>query len=123
MNEQHFQPTSNQFSHQQTASQDRSQWASTNGGHPSTAAMNRVNGARYNQQGRIALGVGSGQLNARETQRLEGQEARTNQQIHSERQANGGRLTGQQRQQVRQEQRNTSRHIYNQKHDAQHAPR
>ncbi len=123
MNEQHFQPTTNQMSHQQTASQDRNQWASNNGGRPGTAAMNRVNGARYNQQGRIAQGVGSGQLNARETQRLEGQEARTNQQIHADRQANGGRLNGQERQQVRQEQNRTSRHIYNQKHDEQHAPR
>ena len=123
MHEQHFQPTANQFSHQQTASLDRNQWASTNGGRPGTAAMNRVNGSRYNQQGRIANGVASGQLNARETGRLEGQEARTNQQIHADRQANGGRLTQPERQQVRQQQRRTSGHIYNQKHDAQRAPR
>ena len=122
-NEQHFQATSNQISHQQTASQDRNQWASANGGRPQTTAMNRVNGARYNQQQRIANGVASGQLNARETGRLEGQQARTNQEIHNERQANGGTLTGQERQQVRQQQNRTSQHIENQKHDAQHAPR
>ncbi len=123
MNEQHFQPTSNQMQHQQTASQDRNQWASSNGGRPATIAMNRVKGARFNQQGRIAQGVASGQLNARETGRLENQEARTNQDIHEDRQANGGRLNQQERQQVRQQQRQTSQHIYNQKHDAQRSPR
>jgi hypothetical protein len=123
MNEQHFQPTANQFSHQQNASQDHSQWASSNGGHPTTTAMNSVNQSRFNQQGRIAQGVGSGQLNARETGRLENQEARTNQEVHTDRQANGGRLTQPERQQVKQQQRTTSQHIYNQKHDAQHAPR
>ncbi len=123
MSEQHFQPTSNQFQHQQMASQDRSQWATRNGGRPTTTAMNQVNGARFNQQGRIAQGVASGQLNARETGRLENQEARTNQEIHADRQANGGHLTQQERQQVRQQQRQMSEHIYNQKHDAQRAPR
>jgi hypothetical protein len=122
MNEQHFQPTSNQMEHQQTASQDRSQWASNNGGRPGAMTMNRVNGSRFNQQGRIAQGVASGQLNAREIGRLENQEARTNQEIHEDRQTNGGHLNQQERQQIRQQQRQTSRHIYNQKHDAQHAP-
>ena len=123
LNEQHFQPTASQMSQQQNASQDRGQWASTNGGRPATTAMNRVNGSRYNQQGRIAQGVASGELNARETGRLENQEARTNQEIHNDKQANGGHLSQQQRQQVRQQQKQTSRHIYNQKHDAQHAPK
>jgi hypothetical protein len=123
MNEQHFQPTGNQMQHQQTASRDHNQLASANGGRPGTTAMNSVNGARFNQQGRIAQGVASGQLNARETGRLENQEARTNQEIHSDRQANAGHLTTQEHQQVRQQQRQTSRHIRNQKHDAQHAPR
>jgi hypothetical protein len=123
MNEQHFQPTSNQLEHQQTGSQDCSQWASSNGGRPTTMAMNRVNGPRFNQQGRIAQGVASGQLNARETGRLENQKARTNQEIRADRQANGGHLNPQERQQIRRQQRQTSRHIYNQKHDAQHAPR
>ena len=122
-NEQHFQPTANQLSHQQTASQNRSQWASSNGGRPATTAMNTVNGRRYDQQGRIAQGAASGQLNARETQRLEGQQARTNQQVRADRQANGGRLTPQERGQINQRQNRESQHIYNQKHDAQHAPR
>ena len=123
MNEQHFQATSNQMSHQQNASQDRNQWASTNGGRPGTTAMNHVNGRRFDQQGRISQGVASGQLNARETGRLENQQARTNQEIHADRQANGGRLTQQQKQQVNRQQNRESNHIYNQKHDAQHAPR
>ena len=122
-NEQRVQPTATQLSHQQNASQDRGQLASANGGRPATTAMNRVNGRRYNQQGRIAQGVASGQLNARETQRLEGQQARTNQEIHSERQANGGRLTPQERGQVNRQQNRESQHINNQKHDEQRAPR
>ena len=37
--------------------------------------MDSVNGRRYNQQGRIANGVSSGQLTAGETKNLEGREA------------------------------------------------
>ncbi len=117
MREQHFQPTATQVSHQQMASQDRNQWASTNGGRPQTTAMNSVNGRRFNQQGRIAQGVASGQLNARQTQRLEGQEAHINQQVRADRQANDGRLTAQERQKVNREQNRESQRIERQKHD------
>jgi hypothetical protein len=51
MNENHVQPTPEQFSHNQVASTDRNQLASVNGGHPSTTAMNRVGGSGYNGQG------------------------------------------------------------------------
>jgi hypothetical protein len=44
--EQHFQPTANQMSHEQTAARDRTQLASVNNGHPGTPAMDRVNGGR-----------------------------------------------------------------------------
>ncbi len=123
MRETRFQPTANQLSHQQAASQDRNQLASANNGRPTTTAMNRVNGRRYNQQGRIANGVASGQLNARETQHLEGRQANLNQKIHTERQANGGTLSPQERGQVNRQQNRNNRRIYNQKHDAQRAPR
>lgn len=122
-NEQHYQATPNQMSHQQNAAQDRNQWASANGGHPGTTAMNSVNGRRFNEQGRIAQGAASGQLNARQTQRLEGQQVRNNQQIRADRQANGGRLTPQERGQVNRQQNKESHHIYNQKHDEQRGPR
>jgi len=52
MHEQHIQATSEQQTHQQTASRDRNQFASVNHGRPATVAMNRVGGSRFNQQGR-----------------------------------------------------------------------
>jgi hypothetical protein len=117
MNEQHFQPTANQLSHEQAGSHDRNQLASMNHGVPGTAAMDSVNGRRYNQQGRIANGVSSGQLTPGETKNLESRESRLNGQIHNDRAANGGRLTPQERQQVNGQQNNLSRSIYNDKHN------
>ena len=116
--EQHFQPTSNQFSHEQFAAKDRSQLASVNNGRPGTAAMDSVNGRRFNQQGRIANGVSSGQLTPRETKNLEGREAGLNKEIHNDRSANGGTLTPQERQQVNGQQNNLNKSIYNDKHNA-----
>ncbi|MDR3716291.1 MAG: hypothetical protein P4L51_26095 [Puia sp.] len=54
MNERHVQATAMQTSHQQTASHDRTQFASVNHGSPATAAMNRVGGSRFNPQGHPA---------------------------------------------------------------------
>src|SRR5215469_6831509 len=116
--EQHVQPTSNQLSHEQTARADRNQLASVNHGRPGNVAMDSVDGRRYNQQGRIAQGVRSGQLTAGETKNLEGREANLNREIHSDRAANGGTLTPQERQQVNRQQNNLSRSIYNDKHNA-----
>ena len=118
MNEQHFQPTANQLSHEQASSHDRNQLASMNHGVPGTAAMDSVNGRRYNQQGRIANGVSSGQLTPGETKNLESRESHLNGEIHNDRAANGGRLTPQERQQVNGQQNNLSRSIYNDKHNA-----
>lgn len=118
MHENHVQPTSNQLSHEQAAGQDRGQLASVNNGHPGTMAMDSVNGRRYNQQGRIANGVSSGQLTAGETKNLEGREAGLNNEIHNDRSANGGTLTPQERQQVNGQQNNLSKSIYNDKHNA-----
>jgi hypothetical protein len=116
--EQHFQPTSHQFSHEQTARADKNQLASVNHGRPANAAMDYVNGRRYNQQGRIANGVSSGQLTAGETKNLEGREAGLNKEIHNDRSANGGTLTPQERSQVNHQQNNLSKSIYNDKHNA-----
>jgi hypothetical protein len=51
MNEQHVEPTNAQLTHQQTAMNDKSQFASVNHGTPATTAMNRVHGARFAPQG------------------------------------------------------------------------
>jgi hypothetical protein len=116
--ENHFQATSNQVSHEHTAGQDRNQFASENHGHPGTMAMDSVNGRRFNQQGRIANGVSSGQLTAGETKNLEGREAKLNGEIHNDRATNGGKLTPQEHQLVNQQQNNLSKSIYNDKHNA-----
>jgi hypothetical protein len=116
--EQHFQPTSNQFSHEHNAGQDHNQFASENHGRPGTLAMDSVNGRRFNQQGRIANGVSSGRLTADETKKLEGRESRLNGEIHNERSANGGTLTPRERQQVNRQQNNLSRSVYDDKHNA-----
>ena len=93
------------------------QLASANGGRPGTAAMDSVNGRRFNQQGRIANGISSGQLTAGETKNLENREAGVNGEIHNDRAANGGTLTPQERQQVNHQQNNLSRSIYDDKHN------
>ena len=121
LREQHFEPTSMQLAHQQTASQDRTQLASFNHGRPTVAAMDSINGRRFNQQGRIANGIGSGQLTAGETRNLEHREANLNHEIRADRQANGGTLTPQERQQINRQQNSMSRSIYQDKHNAQTA--
>lgn len=115
--DQHFEPTANQLSHEHAAAEDRNQFASANHGRPTTAAMDSVNGRRFNQQGRIANGISSGQLNARETKNLEGREAHLNSEVRNDRAANGGRLTPQERQQVNRQQNNLSHSIYDDKHN------
>ncbi len=52
--EQHVQPTNDQINHQQVAGKDRNQFASANNGRPATAAMNKVDGNRFNTEGRRA---------------------------------------------------------------------
>ena len=51
MHEQHVQPTSQQLSHEHTASQDKSQFAKVNNGKPAAVAMNRVGGSRFTSAG------------------------------------------------------------------------
>ena len=116
LHEQHFQPTGNQTAHEQAARADRNQFASVNHGTPGVTAMNHVNGRAFNQQGRIAQGIGSGKLTARQGEHLEGREANIHQEVHQDRQANGGHLTPQEHQQVSRQQNNASKAIAKDKH-------
>ena len=116
--EQHVNATPSQMQHQNGFAQDRGALASANGGHPQTLAMNQVNGRRFDQQGRIAQGVASGQMTAGETKNVESREANLNGTIRNDRAANGGTLTPQERQNVNQRQNNISNSIYNDKHNA-----
>jgi WXXGXW repeat (2 copies) len=117
MHEQHFQPTSNQLAHEHTAGQDRNQLASNNHGRPGTAAMDSVNGRAYNQQGRIAQGVRSGQLTPHETANLEHRESNINHEVAADRRANGGKLTPAEHKQVARQQNQASKKIYQDKHN------
>lgn len=86
-----------------------------NAAHP-VYGNNKVDQRRENQQDRIAQGVRSGSLNAGQTAKLEGQEAKINQQVRTDRAANGGKLTPGEKKQVNKEQNVASRRIYNNKH-------
>ena len=98
--ESHVQPTSEQMTHEHSASADRSNFASENHGKPANAAMSRVGERANNQQDRIANGVRSGQLTAGETKNLESREANINHEVKDDRAANGDPLPS--RRQVRQ---------------------
>jgi hypothetical protein len=117
MHEQHVQPTSEQFSHEHAASQDRNQWQSNNHGQPKTVAMDSVNGRRFDQQGRIANGVRSGQLTPHETAHLENGESKINHEVATDRKDNGGHLTAQEHKQVNHQQNQESKQIYADKHN------
>lgn len=86
----------------------------------SLAIAAEVDRREVRQQERIGEGVQSGQLTPRETVRLEGQEARIQNEIARDRAANGGTLTAAERRSIDRQQNRVSRHIYAQKHDAQH---
>ena len=83
------------------------------------AEAGTISNRQSRQQQRIARGVSSGQLTARETTRLEGREAHLNREIGAMRSANGGSLTPGERTLVQRQQNSISRGIYRQKHDPQ----
>ena len=89
---------------------------------PAVAGPGHIAKRKENQQQRIAQGVGSGQLTAGETARLERKEAGLNREIRGMRQVNGGTLTPQERALVNHQQNHLSRDIYRQKHDSQTRP-
>jgi hypothetical protein len=72
------------------------------------------------QQERIGQGVQSGELTAKETQRLEREQGK----IEADRQKalEDGKMTKKERARLHQEQDRASRHIYKQKHDGQKQP-
>ena len=79
---------------------------------------NEVGQRRQDQQDRIANGIRSGQLTARETSNLENKEQGVNHEVAGMRQANGGKLTGADKTAVNQQQNHLSKQIYNKKHNA-----
>ncbi len=80
-------------------------------------ATPRVSKRQVNQQERIAQGVNSGELTARETTHLEGREEKIQQDKQTAK--SDGTVTPQERAQLNREENRTSRAIYRQKHDAQ----
>lgn len=82
-------------------------------------ATPRVDQREANQEARIQNGVASGQLNAKETYRLEKQQARINQ-TEADAKADGT-VTKQERRKLHRMQDRASANIHNQKHDAQTA--
>jgi len=89
---------------------------------PSSAEAGRIKKRAENQQDRIAQGVKSGALTARETARLERKEARLNHEVRDMREDNGGTLTKKDRAIVNHQQNVLSRDIFRQKHDGQTQP-
>jgi hypothetical protein len=77
-----------------------------------------VSKRRENQQDRIANGVQSGQLTARETANLENKEHNLNKEIGADRKANGGNLTNNEKAQINKQQNGLSNQIYQDKHNA-----
>jgi hypothetical protein len=78
----------------------------------------KVAARKERQQQRIASGVKSGELRARETARLETREPRINKETRADRAANGGRLTVAEKKQLNHQQNKVSEDIYDDKHNA-----
>ena len=83
-----------------------------------TPAEARINQREAHQQQRIARGVATGQLTARETYRLERQEGRIAAYAARSR-ADGGGLSARERVRIEHMQDRESARIYRQRHDAQ----
>ncbi len=86
---------------------------------PALAGTPNLDRREAHQQQRIAHGIESGQLNAREAARLERGEARLNR--HEARAKADGMVTRRERAALQHEANNMSKRIYRQKHDAQTA--
>jgi hypothetical protein len=80
---------------------------------PGTAAQRKAN-----QQARIAQGVKSGQLTAKETGNLESREASVNKEERNMRAADNGKLTAADRAAINNRQNKISNSIYKDKHNA-----
>ena len=73
---------------------------------------------KANQQNRIAQGVRSGQMTARETGNVEHREASINHQEHNMRRADNGHLTAADKAKLNQRQNHVSKSIYRDKRNA-----
>jgi hypothetical protein len=83
----------------------------------SVAMAQNINARKDYQQDRIAQGVRSGQLTARETRNLEGREASINREEYNMRRSDDGRLTGRDRAILNARQDRISGAIYRDKHN------
>ena len=81
------------------------------------ATAQDIHQRKENQQDRIGNGVQSGRLNARETARLEHQEAGINREERGMRAQDNGRLPRQDRRTIHRQQNVESRRIYRDKHN------
>ena len=72
---------------------------------------------RENQQDRIANGIQSGKMNAREASNVERKESAINHEDAADRRANGGKLTSGEKAKINRQQNGTSRQIYRDKHN------
>jgi len=81
-----------------------------------------INQRQENQRGRIANGVESGELTARETARLAREQAHIYR-MEDRLRGSGDEFTRRERARVQHELNQSSRHIYRQKHDRQDYPR
>jgi len=82
-----------------------------------------INQRLENQQDRIAQGIQSGQLTAREAANLENRESALDNEIRADRRADGGRLTRAERAQINRQLNYTSHRIYRDKHNSWHQGR
>ena len=89
---------------------------------PASARAGGIKKRAENQQDRVAQGVRSGQLTAREAARIEHKESTLHSEVRDMRQLDGGKLTAKDRALVNQQQDRLSKGIYSQKHDAQTLP-
>jgi hypothetical protein len=112
-----YSATQAQVQHREFAGNNRSQLYSQNHGRPEVAARESVNGRAFNQQGRIAQGVRTGQMSQGEAMRDEQRQQRIDNSVRQDRMENGGRMTPQERQNINRRQNNASRQIYNQRHE------
>jgi len=76
-----------------------------------------VRGREANQQGRIAQGIGSGQITAGGARNLERREGNLNAQRRADLAANGGHLTGHEYRNLNRRENRLSRSIYRDKHN------
>lgn len=88
------------------------------GGFSLNASAQTINRRERNQQRRIYQGIRSGQLNRRESYRLERQQYRTNR-LEQRYRRSGGGLSYRERYRLQRRENRTSRNIYRQKHDRQ----